>query len=612
MNRLTKRLLATTAVMTLAWSSAALADGVALVLGNGTYDRAPTAQTAVRDAKAVAAALEEAGWTVSMGTDLDRDAMRGMLRTFAGAAAEADEVAIFYSGHALRTGGVTYLAPTDAQAASLTDVLFDGVPLDLVMRIAGEKAGNAVIFLDGAQLRGFRPTEFVEPGLAALEGPEGVLIISAAEPGRAVRRSRWRDSRFARLIIDQFLQPGASVQEVAEDAASPTFVIGAADPDFMLSPEPEGVSEPDSLEAEIELAYWRTAERSGKAEDYQAYLKRYPKGTFSEFARERLGMSAEAETVPEEPKIDPRILAERDLNLSRIRKRKIQEYLMALGFDPRGIDGLFGPGSRRAITGWQKKNGYDNEGWLTAEMVTKLTTQGEAALAEQRRIAEEQRRIREAEDNAYWSATGARATADGYRDYLKKYPEGLNAKLARAALAKIAEAEADAAARRELAAFERAQSADSAEAYRNYLGTYPEGIYRDEALARLDAIEGAERAAAQTAKWQAREDGLQLTLEDRSAIESRLRILGFAVGEEDGTFDERSRAAIKGFQSSRGIPDSGYLNKRTVVRIVRDSNEALAAAQQQQGGQRVVIDGAQVIQGVLEALGGRIDAGETK
>ncbi|MEM9062971.1 MAG: peptidoglycan-binding protein [Pseudomonadota bacterium] len=599
-----KRFLATTALLTLAWASPAFADGVALVIGNGDYANAPTAQTAVRDAKAVGEALGEAGWQVTTLTDLDRDAMRAAIGGFSDVSGLSSEVIIFYSGHAIRSGGMTYLAPTDAKADTLTDVLFDGVPLDLVLRIAAESAGRATVFLDGAQLRGFTPTDFAEPGLDALEAPEGVLIVSAAEPGRAVRRSYWRESRFARLIIDQFLQPGAIANEVAAGADAPTFTTGDADADFAIVPEPEPV-EAGGLEYEIELAYWRTAERSGKAEDYAAYLERYPEGTFAEFARERLGLDDTAAAVPDEPAVPPEIQAERDLNLSRIRKRQIQTWLFALGHDPNGIDGLFGRGSRKAIRGWQQKNGFEANSWLTAEQVEKLQLQGEAAIAEQKRIAEEQRRIREAEDNAYWSVTGANAKPAGYRAYLEKYPEGLHAKVARAALAKIAEAKADAQARKELRIFNRTKKQDTAEAYRDYLGTYPEGIYRDQALARLDEIEGAERAAAEKARLETAETALKLSKPDMQSIEQRLRYLGFAAGQEDGVFDERTRAAIKGYQSSRSLTGTGYLDRETVVTLVNESNQKAQQTEQQ----TVRIDGAQVIKGLLDALNrSKVDA----
>ncbi|MEO1490581.1 MAG: peptidoglycan-binding protein [Pseudomonadota bacterium] len=570
-------------------------DRVALVIGNGDYAHTHDAETAVRDARAVSEAFSEAGWQVIVATDLDRFAMRRVLSRFADAAGEAEAQAIYYSGHAIRSGGTTYLAPVTAQADSLTDVLFDGVPLDLILRIASDAAGQSVVFLDGAQLRGFRPSEFAEPGLDQLEGPEGVLIVSAAEPGKAIRRSRWRDSRFARLVIEQFLEPGASADAVARAVGAPTFVTGSVDEGFVLAPEPEPMVESDALAAEIELAYWRAAERSGDAVDYQAYLTRYPEGTFAEFARQRLGIAKDTD-VPEEPRVDPAVAAEQALNLSRIRKRRVQEWLLALGHDPRGIDGLFGPGSRAAITAWQRKAGFEVTGYLTRAQINRLSTEGNAAIAEQERIAAERRRIAEAEDNAFWSATGDKGTADGYRAYLKEYPGGIHAKIARAALAKIAEAEADVKARRERDVFRAARGTDTPEAYRDYLAVYPEGIYRDRALARLDAIEGAERRRAMVLKNRKIEQALKLTKQDRISIEQRLRLLGFETGPQDGKLDKRARSAIKGYQASRGLEDTGFMNRETVVILVRETERTTNGAP--------ALDGAAVIEGLIDALGG--------
>ncbi|WP_198662962.1 peptidoglycan-binding domain-containing protein [Cohaesibacter intestini] len=44
---------------------------------------------------------------------------------------------------------------------------------------------------------------------------------------------------------------------------------------------------------------------------------------------------------------------------------EIQGRLLALGFDPKGIDGKLGAGSRAAITAWQKQRELAQTGYLT-------------------------------------------------------------------------------------------------------------------------------------------------------------------------------------------------------------------------------------------------------
>ena len=569
--------------------AAALAEDRALIIGNGAYANAPSADTAVQDAQLVAEGLEDAGWTVTLGTDLDRAAMRELIATFADEAEDADRLVVFYSGHALRTGGQTYLAPTDAAAGSLTEVLFDGVPLELIFRIAAEQSGKAVIFLDGAQLRGFRPTDFVEPGLATLDPPDGVMVVSAAMPGRAVRRSRHRESRFARLILDQFLMPGASVQQVAHDAEPPTFHTGTVHNDFALAPIADG----SGLNAELELEFWRAAEASGRPEDYRAYLDRFPNGLFAVFARQRLGETPPPAEQQPEPE-DPNVVAERELRLTRDDRRNVQQWLAALGHDPKGVDGIFGPATRAALERWQRSIGVEATGYLTRDQLTRLTRAGTAALEEERRRAEEQERIERARDEAFWQATGADGTPEGWRRYLERFPEGQFAAAAREGLARHAEQEeADEATRRERRAFRRARQQDTAEAYRDYLGAYPQGIYRDEALARLDEIEGEEREEATRARLEAIEQSLGLRPADRRSIEMRLAILGYDPGPQDGEFDTRTREAIALFQEHRNLDNTGWLDRRTLVAILNESGQSRELN---------VIDGALIIKGLIDAL----------
>ena len=100
------------------------------------------------------------------------------------------------------------------------------------------------------------------------------------------------------------------------------------------------------------------------------------------------------------------------------------------------------------------------------------------------------------------------------------------------------------------------------------------------------------------AKNQKIERALKLSEKDRTSVEQRLRMLGFETGPLDGKFDKRTRSAIKGYQASRGLEDTGFLNRETVVTLVRETDQP----QQNQG---VTIDGARVIQDLLKALGGK-------
>ena len=57
-------------------------------------------------------------------------------------------------------------------------------------------------------------------------------------------------------------------------------------------------------------------------------------------------------------------VVEEGLGLDAAARRRVQEGLRAAGFDPGGADGMFGPGTRAAIRGWQSSRGVRATGYL--------------------------------------------------------------------------------------------------------------------------------------------------------------------------------------------------------------------------------------------------------
>lgn len=288
----------------LLFSTAVLAEGrAALVIGNAAYAYAPRALSAERDVEAVADALGAAGYDVTFGLDLDRREMRAVMDQFAANIDQADEIVIYYSGHAVRMSGRTFLAPTDLNPVGPVSVAMDSVPLAALEAMLASKPGAAVLFLDAAQRDGFTPRSFAEPGLAALTAPKGALVVYAAEPGRAVIRSRWRMSDFAVTVVERFLSEGARTMDVARNVSAPIWATGGVDGSLTLVPRPTAVSNNSEVSQEIELAFWRSTEASGRRADYEAYLRRYPNGLFAEIARNRLGRTTTTSDANPQPTV---------------------------------------------------------------------------------------------------------------------------------------------------------------------------------------------------------------------------------------------------------------------------------------------------------------------
>jgi tetratricopeptide (TPR) repeat protein len=103
-----------------AWSRATKAPishekRVALVIGNADYKSAPL-RSPVRDADAVAVALEKVGFKVIKGANANRRTMSLMLEEFWDNTYDADVALVYFSGHGGEYKGQNYLIPVDDAA----------------------------------------------------------------------------------------------------------------------------------------------------------------------------------------------------------------------------------------------------------------------------------------------------------------------------------------------------------------------------------------------------------------------------------------------------------------------------------------------------------------
>ncbi len=233
------------------------------------------------------------------------------------------------------------------------------------------------------------------------------------------------------------------------------------------------------------------------------------------------------------------------LGLSRDERRNIQQNLTDLGFNTRGIDGVFGNGTRTAIRTWQRRERLAGNGYLNADQVAYLRQQGDDARV---RIISNDRR--------YWSETGADGSERGLRLYLQRYPNGQFSNRARAALARFN-------ARTDEQAWARAVHINTDAAYRKYLQDYPNGIYKDIARTRIGAAPDVVENGAKRA-----EDALRLNSVSRLLIEQRVADLGYHTGPRDGNFDLATRQAFRGYQRDRGMPETGYVTADMIRRLL--------------------------------------------
>lgn len=114
------------------------ADRVALIIGNGAYQAAPTSTLSVVDSADLADAFGAIGFEVTHLPDADGRAMRSAVRAFEYEAEDASVAVIYFSGHAIAGDGVNYLLPVDVRLERDSHVDDEGVPLSrFVVALSG-------------------------------------------------------------------------------------------------------------------------------------------------------------------------------------------------------------------------------------------------------------------------------------------------------------------------------------------------------------------------------------------------------------------------------------------------------------------------------------------
>jgi uncharacterized caspase-like protein len=421
------------AVGLVALASAASAERrVALVIGNAAYKHAPALANPANDAKAVAAALDRLGFEVVSGFDLGNADLRKTVRSFADKLAGADVALFFYAGHGLQVGGENFLIPVDAAIQTEADLDFNAVKMDLVSRQMDRETKIKIVMLDACRDNPFEKqlsrsmgktrSAALKKGLAEINTAGGSIIAFATDPGDVALDGDGKHSPFTEALLRHIEAPGVEIglmmRRVTKDVFEITkekqrpwtnasltgeFYMKPGEPSAAPAPTPTtGVIPPAPSgfdERQMELAFWQSADKSGAASDYEEYLKRYPKGQFAGMAKNRLEalknkptdqaratdpgaqQGRSVDTSPTNTSRSTDEASELAIGLTANDRVGIQRRLLLAGFNPNGVDGSFGPGTRRAISAWQTSRSLAVSGYLNRDQYGALIAQTETAYA---------------------------------------------------------------------------------------------------------------------------------------------------------------------------------------------------------------------------------------
>ena len=417
------------------------AQRVALVIGNAAYVHAPRLANPLNDAADISAAFARLDFEVTKIENADYATLRQGLMAFTRQASAAELAVVFYAGHGIEVDQRNFLVPVDARLASDQDVEFEAVPLDLVMRSVARASGLRLVILDACRDNPFAvsmqrqgATRAIGRGLARVEPTGDTLVAYASKEGTVASDGHGRNSPFSSALLSHLEEPGLEVgfmfRKVRDAVLSSTggrqepFVYGSlssegvyltarAEPDpFGATETREGGRSPaerlaveelaaERVAAQKELLFWESVKDSQDPSDIQAYLDKYPQGEYVVLARNRLkrllsGTAQSAAPGTEAVPVPGLETMEASLGLERADRRLIQLGLMAQGFDPGPVDGMFGRGTRSAIGRWQASLGEELTGYLDAGSARALLQAGQERQVEIARLQkekEEQRRI---------------------------------------------------------------------------------------------------------------------------------------------------------------------------------------------------------------------------
>jgi len=282
---------------------------VALVVGNSAYQNAEALKNPVNDARAMAKVLRDAGFEVMERENLTRRAFVEALYEFSGKVPPGGVGLFYYAGHGIQVRGLNHLVPIDAALANERDVKYETIDLNDVLNGLDEaRARLSLVILDACRdnpfARRFRSTG---RGLAQADAPRGTVIAYATAPGDTAADGEGNNGLYTAELLKAIAQPGLKLEEVfkrtidgvarssgnkqtpwVSSSFRGEFVFNAAVNIPPPAPPPPVVAVPAPSVDPVEQTAWTTIAASNNPVMFELFLKRFPNGAYSDFARARL------------------------------------------------------------------------------------------------------------------------------------------------------------------------------------------------------------------------------------------------------------------------------------------------------------------------------------
>ena len=267
---------------------------VALIIGNGDYKSSPL-KNPPNDAEDMAKALKLLGFDIIIRRDTNQREMKAAVREFGQKLRGAEAGLFYYAGHGIQMKGINYLVPIEVDIQSEADAEDQTVSLDYVMRTMEESGAKFnIAILDACRNNPFaRSFRSAARGLASTQAANGMLIAYATAPGSVAADGEGRNGIYTKYLLENLNRGDRDIlklfQRVRNDVAGETngkqipwestSMVG----EFNLGP---ASAYPEYSKGEI--VFWESIKNSHRPQDFNAYIEKFPNGTFHALAMDRI------------------------------------------------------------------------------------------------------------------------------------------------------------------------------------------------------------------------------------------------------------------------------------------------------------------------------------
>ena len=189
---------------------------IALVIGNSAYRSTDPLANPRSDAEAIGRTLAQAGFEVTLLTDLDQRGLQIAMRDFGLKAESSDVALVYYAGHGIQYDGENYLVPTDARLLRERDLLYEALPLSAVLSEVAQSRKLGLVFLDACRdnplaerlARNTDGRHRVGAGLARVDDvPTDTLVAFATASNAVAFDGTDEHSPYTRALLSYIAEP---------------------------------------------------------------------------------------------------------------------------------------------------------------------------------------------------------------------------------------------------------------------------------------------------------------------------------------------------------------------------------------------------------------------